>query len=505
MEGDGSEMKTIWLLPLLIILVSPLACQESVTPSLSARQEASPEEHSTQEQGDVHPPSEEPVQSVDDALLERLYQLRYKGDLDELVERRIIRMLVVSSPMFYFLDGARQRGVTYEGAKEFEKYLNRKLRTGQFPVHIVLMPVRRRELIAGLVEGRGDISAANLTVTPERSKLVDFTRPVYPNVSEIIVTGPSAPKLESIDDLAGREVHVRASSSYYASLVRLNQTFRKSGKPDIVLVPADENLEDEEILEMVNADLIQISVIDSHKADFWQDIFDKIKVHLELAVNSGGNIAWALRKESPKLRKLLDEFIARHAKGTLFGNMMLKRYLRDNKWIRNPLAQQEHKKFLRVVDIFKKYGDQYDIPHLLVTAQAYQESHLNQNLRSSAGAVGVMQIRPETAAGSPINIPRIEELENNVHAGVKYLRFVTDTYFKDESITEMDKTLLALASYNAGPNRIARLRKKAAARGLDPNRWFQSVELVAPRQTVQYVSNIYRYYLAYKTLPTKEE
>jgi membrane-bound lytic murein transglycosylase MltF len=430
--------------------------------------------------------------------------LRYTGDLDELAKRRIIRMLVVSSPMFYFLDGARQRGVTYEGAKEFEKFLNKKLGTGKFPVHIVLMPVGRSELITGLVEGRGDISAANLTATPERSKLVDFTRPVYPNVSEIIVTGPSAPKLSSIDDLAGREVHVRASSSYYESLKRLKEIFRESGKPDIVLVPADENLEDEDILEMVNADLIQISVIDSHKADFWQDIFDKIRVRPDLVVNSGGNIAWALRKESPKLRKLLDEFIARHAKGTLFGNIMLKRYLRDNKWVRNPLAQQERKKFLRVVDLFKKYGDQYDLPHLLATAQAYQESHLNQNLRSSAGAVGVMQIKPETAAGSPINIPDIEKLENNVHAGVKYLRFITDTYLKDESMTEMDRTLLAFASYNAGPNRIARLRKKAAARGLDPNRWFQSVELLAPRETVQYVSNIYKYYLAYKTLRPDE-
>jgi membrane-bound lytic murein transglycosylase MltF len=413
-------------------------------------------------------------------------------------------MLVVSSPTFYFLDGARQRGVTYEAAKEFEKYLNKKLATGKFPVHIVLMPVRRSQLITGLVEGLGDISAANLTVTPERSRIVDFTRPVYPDVSEIVVTGPSGPKLESIDDLAGKEVYVRASSSYHESLVRLSETFQESGKPGIVLVSADENLEDEDILEMVNAGLIEFSVIDSHKAEFWKDIFDKIQIHPDLAVNSGGDIAWALRKESPKLRNVLDEFIASHSKGTLFGNILLKRYLRDNKWLKNPFALEERKKLLQVVEIFKKYGDLYNIPYLLVTAQAYQESGLNQNVRGSAGAVGVMQIKPQTAAESPINIAGVDKLENNIHAGVKYLRSIIDTHFENEPMTEIDKTLFALASYNAGPARIAGLRKKSAARGLNPNTWFKSVELVAPSVTVQYVRKIYKYYLALVTLWPEE-
>ena len=392
--------------------------------------------------------------------------------------------------------------------KEFEKYLNGKLGTGNLLVHLALIPVRRDELLTGLTEGRGDIAAANLTVTPERLKLVDFTKPVYQDVAEIVVTGPSAPNLKTIDDLAGREVYVRASSSYYESLRRLNQRFRESGKPSMVLLPADENFEDEDILEMMNADLIDISVIDSHKAEFWQEIFDKIRVHPDLAVASGGDIAWAIRKNSPKLGAVLDEFVAGHAQGTLFGNIILKRYLRDNKWVKNPLAQEERKKFLRVVDIFREFGNQYDIPYLLVTAQAYQESRLNQNLRSSTGAVGVMQIKPETAAGSPINIVEVEKLKNNVHAGVKYLRFIIDRYFQNEPMADVDKMLFAFASYNAGPARIARLRKKAADRGLDPNAWFESVELVAAREigreTVQYVSNIYKYYLAYVTLQQGE-
>ena len=501
--------KALYLLSLCIISTLLVACQEEPSAPIPPQQQTvQPEEFGDEAEEQAQQPAPESEQSIDDPLLDGLYQLTYTGDLDELVERRVIRVLVVSSPMFYFLDGARQRGVTYEGVKEFEKYLNGKLGAGNLPVHLVLIPVRRDELLTGLTEGRGDIAAANLTVTPERLKLVEFTKPVYQDVAEIVVTGPSAPNLKTIDDLAGREVYVRASSSYYESLRRLNQRFRESGKPSMVLLPADENFEDEDILEMMNAGLIDISVIDSHKAEFWQEIFDQIQVYPDLAVASGGDIAWAIRKNSPKLRAVLDEFVAGHAQGTLFGNIMLKRYLRDNKWVKNPLAQEERKKFLRVVDIFREFGNQYDIPYLLVTAQAYQESLLNQDLRSSMGAVGVMQIKPETAAGSPINIVEVEKLENNVHAGVKYLRFIIDRYFQNEPMTDVDKTLFAFASYNAGPARIARLRKKAADRGLDPNVWFKSVELVAAREigreTVQYVSNIYKYYLAYVTLQQRE-
>ncbi|MCZ6876885.1 MAG: lytic transglycosylase F, partial [Acidobacteria bacterium] len=391
--------KALCLLSLCIISALPVARQEEPPAPIPPQQQTvQPEELGDEAEEQAQQPAPESEQSIDDPLLDWLYQLTYTGDLDELVERRVIRVLVVSSPMFYFLDGARQRGVTYEGVKEFEKYLNGKLGTGNLPVHLALIPVRRDELLTGLTEGRGDIAAANLTVTPERLKLVDFTKSVYQDVAEIVVTGPSAPNLKTIDDLAGREVHVRASSSYYESLRRLNQRFRESGKPSMVLLPADENFEDEDILEMMNAGLIDISVIDSHKAEFWQEIFDQIQVYPDLAVASGGDIAWAIRKNSPKLRAVLDEFVAGHAQGTLFGNIMLKRYLRDNKWVKNPLAQEERKKFLRVVDIFREFGNQYDIPYLLVTAQAYQESLLNQDLRSSMGAVGVMQIKPETAA-----------------------------------------------------------------------------------------------------------
>jgi len=435
---------------------------------------------------------------LEEALLRKEKRL---GDFDEMVKQRTIRALVVYSKTFYFLDRGRQRGITYELLKEFEKFVNNELKTKKLKIHVVIIPVRRDELIPGLVEGFGDIAAANLTITPERQKQVDFSNPLLSGVKELLVTGPAAPPLASLDDLAGTEIHVRQSSSYYESLVQLNESFKQAGKPQIKLVLADEIFQDEDLLEMVNAGLIPMIVMDSHKAKFWEQVFDD---HPDIAVRTGGEIAWMFRKNSPKLAAVVNEFFKGHKMGTLFGNILLKRYLRDTKYVKNSVSEEELKKFKSMVEYFKKYADQYDFDYLMIGAQAYQESGLDHSKRSPAGAVGVMQLLPSTAADPNVGIADIEKLENNIHAGTKYLRFIIDQYYKDESMDDVDKLLFAFASYNAGPARVNGLRKKAVDMGLNPNVWFHNVEMVAAneigRETVQYVSNIYKYYIVYRLL-----
>ena len=427
---------------------------------------------------------------------------KWLGDFGGMAKRREIRVLVVYSKTFYFLDQGRQRGAIYELLKQFEKFINKKLKTKTLKLRVLFIPVRRDQLIPWLVAGRGDIAAANLTITPQRQKQVDFSDPLAVGVKELLVTGPAAPEVKNLDDLAGKEIHVRRSSSYYESLMQLNQSFQRTGKPKMNLVLADEIFEDEDLLEMVNAGLIPMIVMDSHKAEFWEQIFDHIKVHPDIAVRSGGEIAWAFRKASPKLKAVVNEFVKGHKKGTLFGNILLKRYLRDTQYIKNSIEQKELEKFEAMVTLFEKYADQYDFDYLMISAQAYQESGLDHSKRSPAGAIGVMQMLPSTAADPNVGIPDIEKLDKNIHAGTKYLRFIVDRYFKDEAMDDANKMLFAFASYNAGPARVISLRDKAAKMGLDPNVWFHNVEVVAAkeigRETVQYVSNIYKYYIAYR-------
>jgi membrane-bound lytic murein transglycosylase MltF len=431
------------------------------------------------------------------------------GDFDEMVQHRRIRALVTYSKTFYFLDRGRQYGLSYETLKAFEKFVNKKLKTKTLKFHVVFIPVSRDELIPSLLNGLGDIAVANLTITTQRQKQVDFSNPFLTGVKELIVTGPSAPPIKSIDDLAGKKIHVRRSSSYYESLIQLNASFKKARKSRMKLVLADETLEDEDLLEMVNAGLLQMIVVDSHKARFWKQIFKKITVHQDIAVRDGAEIAWAFRKNCPKLKAVVNEFVKGHKEGTMLGNILFKRYLQNTKYVKNALSEKELKKHRSMVQLFKKYAGEYGFNYLMIGALAYQESGLDQSKRSPSGAVGVMQVLPTTAKDPNINIPDIEKLGNNIHAGTKYLRFIVDRYYKDEPMDEVNKMLFAFASYNAGPAKINELRKKASNMGLDPNVWFNNVEVAASksigRETVQYVSNIYKYYIAYQMIRMQAE
>jgi len=426
----------------------------------------------------------------------------WTGDYDAMVERRQVRVLVVPNKMFYFIDKGHQRGVNVDLFREFEKFINGKVKTGVRTIKVIFVPVSRDQVLTALVEGRGDIAAANLTITEERQKQVDFGDPMLTGVKEIVVTGPSVEPVNSLDDLSGREIHLRPSSSYFEHVVQLNDTFKKQGRKPVDIVPASEFLEDSDLLEMVNADLIPMVVVDDHKARFWGEIFEKVTLHPDIAVHEGGDIAWALRKNSPKLAAVVNEFVKGHKKGTMLGNMLFKRYLKENKWARSAMSPGELAKFQAVVDLFKQYADRYDFDYLMTGALAYQESQLDHSKRSSAGAVGIMQMLPTTASDQNVGIPDIEKLESNVHAGHKYLRFLQDRYFNDPEIDPLDRYLFTFAAYNAGPARVASLRQQAEKRGLDPNVWFQNVEVIAAekigRETVQYVSNIYKYYTSYK-------
>ncbi len=445
-----------------------------------------------------------PVTQTSDADLIRHATERWTGDFDAMNKRQLIRALVPFNKMMYWLDGAEQRGTAFEELKTFENFINKNQKSKSAKVRVIFIPVARDQLIRGLVEGRGDIAVGNLTVTPERRKLVDFSSPFLTDVSEVVITGPGGPKIRTIDDLAGREVHVRKSSSYYESLRQLNETFAKAGKARMTLRLADENLEDGDLIEMVNAGMIPMVVADDHKARFWSQVFKQVDVHPDIAVHSGGEIAWAFRKNSPKLKKVVDAFAEKHKKGTLFGNMMFNRYLTNADYIKNSLSKGDVAKFKQTMQFFRKYAGQYDFDYLMIMAQAYQESGLDQSRRSHAGAIGVMQIRPATAADPNVNIANITKIENNIHAGVKYLRFIADRYFNDGHIDSVNQTLLYFDAYNAGPAKVAQIRKLAAGQRLDPDKWFQNVEIAAAqkvgRETVDYVGNIYKYYVAYRML-----
>lgn len=426
----------------------------------------------------------------------------YLGDFDGMVERRTLRALVVRSRTFFFFDGATQRGLSYDMLKAFERHVNERLGNGTLKLGVVFLPVTRDQLLPGLLAGYGDLAVANLTVTPERLAQVDFSIPLYRDIHEILVTGPASAPIESIGDLSGKILHTRRSSSYYESLSALNERFAAGGRAPVNIRTVDEHIEDEELLEMVNAGLISGIPIDSHKAAFWEQVFDGIDVREDIVFRDHADIAWAFRPNSPKLKAAVDAFLLENREGSLLGNLLFRRYLKETRYVENALDSRELQKFRDTAPLFRKYADRFEFDWLQIISQAYQESRLDQSVRSHAGAVGIMQLLPSTAADRNVGIPDISVLENNIHAGNKYLRFIRNSYFEPEAMSDLDKTLFSFASYNAGPARIAGLRAEAEREGLDPNVWFDNVELIAARrigrETVDYVSNIYKYWIAYR-------
>jgi membrane-bound lytic murein transglycosylase MltF len=426
----------------------------------------------------------------------------WTGDLPALLEKRAVRLLVVYSKTFYFIDKGQQRGITYDFGMELEKALNASNKDKTRPIRVVFIPVARDQLLPALVAGVGDIATGGLTLTTERLKVVDFTAPAAEGVSEVLVTAPDVTPPASVDELSGRSVYVRRSSSYYEHLVALNKRLAAAGKKPVDITLAEENLEDEDILEMVNAGLVDATVVDSYAVDFWKQVFTRIRPQPTIALRTDGQVAWAIRKDSPELKKTLDAFVAKNRSGTMMGNVILKRYLQNTRWARGATGKEDMRRFNELTGYFKKYATQYDFDWLMLVAQGYQESQLDQSTRSHVGAIGVMQVMPTTARDKNVGIPDIHLIEPNIHAGVKYLRFLVNQYFDEPGIDFANRHLFAFASYNAGPNRISRLRKLAPARGLDPDKWFNNVEVLVAedvgRETVQYVSNIYKYYIAYK-------
>jgi len=426
----------------------------------------------------------------------------FKGDFDAIAERGYLRVLVPFSKTFYFIDGGVQRGTTVDLMAEFAKFAQKRHGKAIGNAYIAFIPTPRDRLFPDLAEGRGDIALGNLTITDARRELADFSDPLFTPVLEVPVTREDADDMTSPEALSGKTVHVRTSSSYYESLQALNERLKSGGRPPVNIIAADEALEDEDLLDLVLAGGIDMIIMDGHKADFWLGIREGFKTHPEAAVRTDGETAIALRKDTPKLRAELNAFVKTVRKGTLLGNIILKKYLKETKYLEQLDDEARLQRFKDIADLFRKYGAEFSVDWLLVAAQSFQESKFDQSVRSRAGAVGLMQIKPSTAADKNVGIKGVaEDPDKNVHAGVKYLRFIADTYFADLKDDPANQTFFALAAYNAGPSRFDRLRRKAAEMGYDPDKWFGNVEWVVgadiSREPVRYVGNIFKYYVVF--------
>ncbi|WP_394145822.1 MltF family protein [Vibrio atypicus] len=440
------------------------------------------------------------ISSASALSLSPLQKEPYFGDLPELESKGVIRVLVSADLGFYYVEDGKPKGILAELLYHFEKQL--KQRSSYFNLQVI--PVHRDELIPSLEKGYGDLIVANLTITDSRDQLIDFSLPVLKDVRELLVTNKSIPPLQNLTEMSGKEVWVRASSSYFESLQALNHQLDSQGFPPVIVRFVEETLQDIELIELVNQGHIQATVLDSHKTELWLKVMDNIQVHDALPLRSNGQIAWAMREQSPKLEAFVNQYLKTSRSGTLLGNVIYGKYLDNTRWLKKILNPNHINRFESLSGIFSQYSMQYNFDPLMMSAQGFQESGLDQSKVSHKGAVGVMQVLPSTAKDPNVNIPDIYQVDNNIHAGVKYMRFLKDRYFSDETISPDNQVYFSLAAYNAGPANIRKMRRLASQQGYDPNKWFKNVEIITRRhigrEPVHYVANINRYFVIYKQL-----
>ncbi len=424
----------------------------------------------------------------------------YQGDLPALQQHGVIRVLVAADLGFYYIQDGQPKGIIAELLNHFEKEIHHS----HPKLKIQVIPVQRDDLLPAINHGFGDLAVANLTVTPTRLQHNDFSNPIISDIKELIVTNKQVADFTSFESLSGKDIWIRPSSSYFESLTAINQTLEEVHHDPIKINFIEESLQDFELMEMINQNILPATVLDSHKATLWQKQMANLKFHHQLPIRTNGKIGWAMRKNSPKLETLVNRFIKKAKKGTLLGNVIYGKYLDNTRWLKTALSPQKIDRLNNLSSLFQRYSEQYQFDWLMISAQSFQESRFNNRLVSHAGAVGLMQVLPQTAREPYINIKNIYNAENNVHAGVKYLRFIKDRYYNDPTISPDNQIYFSLASYNAGPTKIRKMRRLAAKHGYNPNVWFNNVEVIARRYISQepanYVANISRYYVIYKQL-----
>jgi membrane-bound lytic murein transglycosylase F len=393
------------------------------------------------------------------------------GDLAALHKRGSLRLLTRNNALSYFMYKGEDFGFDRDLVKMFAKGQGLRLE--------IVVPPSRDLLIPWLLEGRGDMIAATMSVTPERLEEIKFSKP-YLFVKEFLIQNTAGPKLKNLEDLKGHSIHVRKSSSYYSTLQGLQKDY---GPFEIVNV--SENIETERLLAQIASKEIAFSVADSTIFEIEQRYHDNIEAAFPLPMRNHEcrkdddtcryqqDIAFGVRPNNPTLMNKLNTFISKTYRGLEY-NMAIKRYFKNKKRIKlskekNTLITGEISPYDHAI---KKYAKKYEFDWRLLAAQMYQESRFNPKAESWAGAQGLFQLMPRTARS--LGIKRLHLPEQNIHAGVKYLRQLFNQ--TESSLQLRQRTRFALAAFNVGYGHLSDARRLAKRLKLDPDRWFRNVE-----------------------------
>ncbi|MDA5193103.1 MltF family protein [Govanella unica] len=438
-----------------------------------------------------------PLQAADRVTLSDSSSQPAFGDLETLTSRNLVRVLVPLSRSDFYLDSGSPRGRT---AQRLEA-----LATALAPLRVQYILTPRDRLLSDLAAGRGDLAAGGIEISDHGLRSIDFSTAVATPAADVFVTRKGSPAIRSFEDLSGRRVYARRGSRTLAYLHALDAHLAQEGLRPMVILSLPEELGEEDLLDMLNAGLIEATVTSERLAKFWARPLPQIRPEAPLAsgdnpeatLQSSGRMAWAFRQESPALAKIVNSTLADFPEPS---DEDVARWGANARKLQNARGAAALARLDKALPLFEKYGAELNLEPLVIAAVGFQESRLDHSVRGAGGLTGVMQMRAPIA--KQMKAGPVTKFDSNIEAGAKYLAYLANHLFGGAKPDRLNRSLFAAAAYNMGPDRISSARVKAKAMGLDPNIWFDNVELAAMAQSglrpVLYVRDIFKYYVAYQ-------
>jgi membrane-bound lytic murein transglycosylase MltF len=435
------------------------------------------------------------------------------GDLDGMLNRGRLRVLLPFSRTFFFRENGQNLGLSAEILKRYERFLNDQVILGDKKMEVIFLPTPQERLLEELLAGKGDVIAADIIPQPAQEQQITTISPVALEIQEILVTGPHASQFKSIFNLSGQTITLRKNSPYTASLQKLNNTLTSIGKEPVTLQFAAPFLQDEDLLEMTGVGLLPMTIIDNHVGEFWSDILYGVNLHKKIALRTAKELTWVIRADN----HLLDESIRYFKENSYLPQdalqILIEYYRHRGNTLKNNLEPAALARYQRMLPLFEKYGKKYHFPPQLLAALAFQQSGIDPAFGKN-GAVGVMGLDPSATLqeGLETKLKKMRKTAYNIQTAARYLRFLADHYFSSSNVEELDRNLMAVAAYQASPEQVIAARKKAALDGFNPDLWFNhtevallSGELEEEKDTAQSTRNIYKYFTVYENFSVQNK
>ncbi|MDD1966844.1 transglycosylase SLT domain-containing protein [Pseudomonas putida] len=417
-------------------------------------------------------------------------------DLSAIRSSKVLRVLVNQSRNSSGEVQGEAIGVEYRRLQAFEKYLNGHARDGQ-KVSLKLIPKAKDQLLAALQRGEGDLVAPGELLDASAAKYVDPTNAVVSGVPLVLVGVRGERSFKRPEQLSGRTLMLTSGSAANQAVVQLNQKLALHKLAPVKVEWVDPSLAVEDVLEMVQAGIYHLTVVEQPIAERWAKVMPKLRVDRSVAL-SNGDMQWFVRKDAVMLHATVDRFLETW-QAPANQDVAFQKAYKDLYRVHYPLAREDRQRLEKLRPTLQRHADAQKMDWLDLAALAFKESQLNPGAKGGSGATGLLQITP--SAAQRVGVGNIRDVDGNVQAASKYLAMIRRKFFSSPRINERERMAFTLAAYNLGPERVQAMRTQAKRQGLNPNQWFFQVERVAMEQVgmgvVSYVNSVNKYYLAY--------